>query len=474
MAALLADTDAGSKEQLEILKEQLAALAAQAIIDDCPPKDKTPSLSDGMHGSGSSHMASSHSAGTSTTTDPPSLESPLTFLRQAFPDVSFESLQDALLRTGYTEPLNMQRIVEDLLSQELLAVFKGENLESPVTVEKEWPGVAKKQSMKGKKAVKARPVPLIDIRQRQHQSSPRASASPTTAQGDTDPWSHLASLAAYLSNLLPPHTENEFLSAFHSPQHATPYDALMSFLSSIKPGKREEVAVDNDLITLMTLCVGDDQEDSFDAILGRKCVLATEGRIEDALDLFKLVQDMEFSGPIVHLPAPTLSACRSDPLTAKSPTSPTRGKSKASITINQATTTQVMQRGTFAQAAADSWTSVERRKLTAVQPHPYASFMPSHQHKGGPKVIARETPEKSAEAANQVHRHRAVEESWQIRRAEVIVILGSLEPLTRRHCRLCERLQSTGKRVVMVTEDRWRLITPKRQESALVKVGRQP
>ena len=429
VAELLADTDTGSKQQLEILKEQLAALAAQAIIDDCPLKDKTPSLSDGIHGSGSSHMTSSHSAGTSTTTDSPSLESPLTFLRQAFPDVSFESLQDALLRTGYTEPLNMQRIVEDLLSQELLAVFKGEN-ESPVTVEKEWPGVAKKQSMKGKKAVKARPVPLIDIRQRQHQSSPRASASPTTAQGDMDPWSHLVSLASYLSVLLPPHTAAEFLSAFHSPQHATPYDALMSFLNSIKPKKREEVAVDNDLITLMTLCVGDDQEDSFDAILGRKCVLATEGRIEDALDLFKLVQGMEFSGPIVHLPAPSLSACRNDPLPAKSPTSPTRGKSKAPITINRATTTQVVQRRTFAQAAADSWTSVERRKLTAVQPHSYTSFIPPHQHKGGSKVIARETPEKSAEAANQVHRHRAVEESWQIRRAEVIVSLGSLEPLT--------------------------------------------
>ena len=431
MAALLADTDAESKQQLEILREQLAALAAQAIIDDCPAKDKTPSLLDDMHGSGSSHMTSSHSAGTSTTTDSPSLESPLTFLRQAFPDFPVESLQDALLKIGHTKLDNMERIVEDLLSQELLAAFKVENVESPITVEKEWQVGTKKQSMKGKKVAKAKAVPLIDIRQRQHLSSAHASASPTTAQGDMDPWSHLVSLASYLSDLLPPHTASEFLSAFHSPQHATQYDALISFLNSIKPGKREEVAVDNDLITLMTLCVGDDQdEDSFDAILGRKCVLATEGRIEDALDLFKLVQDMEFSGPIVHLPAPTLSACQNDPPTTKSPkmkspTSPTRGKSKSSIPINQATT-QLMQRGTFAQAATNSWTYVERRKPTAVQPHPHAPFIPSYQHKLHHRDIAIETPEKSAEVANQVRRHKAVEESWQMRRVEVIVILVPL------------------------------------------------
>ena len=428
VADLLADIDEGSEQQLEILKEQLAALAAQAIVDNCSLKDKAPSLPDDMHGSGSSHMASSHSAETSTTTDPPSLESPLTFLRQAFPDISVESLQDALLKTGQTELLNMERIVEGLLSQELLAAFQQqENIKSPVAVEKEWQVTTKKKAMKGKKAVKAKAVPLIDMRQRQHQSSPGASASPTTAQGNMDPWSHLVSLASYLSDLLPSHSASEFLSAFHSPQHATPYDALISFLNSVKPGKREEVAVDNDLITLMRLCVGDDQdEDSFDAILGRKCILATEGRIGDALDLFKLVQDMEFSGPIVHLPVPTLSTCQNDPLPTKSPTSPTRGKSKSPIPTNQATKARPMQHRTFAQAATDSWTRVEKRKPTAVQSHPHASFSPSYQHKLYHRVIATETPEKSVEAANPVRRHRAVEESWQMRRAEVIVLLVPL------------------------------------------------
>jgi hypothetical protein len=244
-------------------------------------------------------------------------------------------------------------------------------------------------------------------------------------------WSHLVSLASYLSDLLPPHSTSEFLSAFHSPQHATPYDALISFLNSIKPRKRGGEAVDNDLITLMTLCVGDAQdEDSFDAILGRKCVLATAGRIEDALDLFKLVQGMEFSGPIVHLPAPALSACQNDPLTPKSPTSPTRGKLKPPIPINRVTATQVMQRGTFAQAATNSWTSVEKRKPTTVQPHSHAQIIPSHQHKRYHGAIARDIPGRSAEAANQVRRQRAVEESWQIRRAEVIVLLTPLRHYT--------------------------------------------
>lgn len=430
VAALLADTDSGSKQQLEILREQLAALAAQAIVDNCSIKDKTPSPPDDIYGSGSSHMASSqHSAETSTTTDSPSLESPLAFLRQAFPDISVGLLQDALHETGQTESLNMQRLVEDLLSQELLASFERENLESPAgTVEEEWQAVTKKKAMKGKKAVKAKAVPLIDVRQRQHQSPPGAPVSPTTAQRDTNPWSHLASLASYLSDLLPPHSASEFLSAFHSPQHATPHDALTSFLNTLKPGKREETAVDNDLITLMTLCVGDDQdEEGFDAILARKCVLATEGRIEDALDLFNLVQDLEFTGPIVHLPAPTLSTRQIDPRTTRplaSP-SPTSVKSKLSIPTKRTVTRQSTQRvsSSSAQAVPNSWTYVEKRKPTAMQPHPHAAYIPSYQHERYHVLIATETPEKSVEAANQVRRHRAVEESWQMRRAEVMMML---------------------------------------------------
>ncbi len=432
MAALLTDADASSKQQLEILREQLAALAAQAIVDNCSMKDKTPSPPDDIYGSGSSHMASSqHSAETSTTTDSPSLESPLAFLRQAFPDISVGLLQDALHKTGQMESLNMQCLVEDLLSQELLAAFERENLQSPAdAVEEEWKEVTKKKSIKGKKAARAKAVPLIDIRQRQHQSPPGAPVSPTTAQRDTNPWSHLTSLASYLSDLLPSHSASEFLSAFHSPQHATPYDALTSFLNTLKPGKRKETAVDNDLITLMTLCVGDDQdEESFDAILARKCVLATEGRIEDALDLFKLVQDLEFSGPIVHLPAPTLSLRQNDPLTTRPLVSPTRVKSKLSTPTKRTATRQSTQRvsSSSAQAAPNSWTYVEKRKPTAMQPHPHAAYIPSYPYKRYHVVIATETPEKSVEAANQVRRHRAVEESWQMRRAEVMAMFGSLD-----------------------------------------------
>jgi hypothetical protein len=371
-------------------------------------------------------VTSFHSAEASTA-DSPSLGSPLAFLCQAFPDISVESLQDALLKTGPIESLNMQRLVEDLLSQDLLATYEQENLESPGTVEKEWQGVTKKSSMKGKKAAKAKAVPLIDIRQRQHQSPPGAPANLTTTRGDTDPWSHLVSLASYLSDLLPPHSASEFLSAFHSPQHATPYDALTSFLNSIKPGKRDEITVDNDLIALMTLCVGNDQdEDHFDAILGRKCILATEGRIADALDLFTLVQEMEFSGPIVHLPAPTLSTRQDDLLTTRPPASPTKGKSKSPVSIpsKQATIRQTTQRKTFAQAATDSWTSVEKRKPTAVQPYPHAAFIPSYKHDH--RFITTETFEKSTEAANQVRLQKAVEESWQVRRAEVRVLLVPL------------------------------------------------
>jgi hypothetical protein len=314
----------------------------------------------------------------------------------------------------------MQRLVEDLLSQELLAAFERESIQSPATVEEERPEVTKRRSVKGKKAARAKPVPLIDIRQRQHQPPPGASASPTTARGDPDPWSHLVSLASYISDLLPSYSASEFLSAFHSPQHATPYDALTSFLNSVKPGKREEIAVDNDLITLMTLCVGDDQdEEGFDAILARKCVLATEGRIEDALDLFKLVQDMEFSGPIVHLPAPTLSSRQNDPLTTRPLASPTRGKSKSSIPTKRTAARQSTQCVPSAPAPPNSWTYVEKRKPTAVQTYPHAEFIPSSQHNRYHRLIATETPEKSVEGANQVRRHRAVEESWQIRRAEV-------------------------------------------------------
>ena len=206
-----------------------------------------------------------------------------------------------------------------------------------------------------------------DIRQRQHQSPPGASVGPITVQSDTDPWSHLVSLESYLSDLLPLHSASEFLSAFHLPQHASPYDALTSLLNTLKPGKREETAVDNDPITVMTLCVGYSQgEEGFDAILARKCVLATEGRIEDTLDLFKLVQDLEFLGPIVHLPAPILSTPQNDPLTTRPLTFSTRGKSKSSIPAKRTATRPSTQRASSAQAVPDSWTYVEKRKPSAV------------------------------------------------------------------------------------------------------------
>jgi len=401
--------------------------------------------------------SSQDSAETSTTTDSPSsLESPLSFLRQAFPDISTESLRDALRETGQTELLDMQRLVEDLLSQELLAAFERENVQSPGPVEEEWQEVTRKKSIKGKKkAARAKATPLIDIRQRQHQPPPGASANPTTSQRETDPWSKLASLASYLSDLLPPHSASEFLSAFHSPQHTTPYDALTSFLNSIKPGKREETAVDNDLITLMNLCVRDDRgEEGFDAILARKCVIATEGRIEDALDLFNLVQDLEFSGPIVHLPTPTLSTRRNDPLSTRPLASPTRVKSKSPILIKRAATRQSSQHVSPVQAAPNAWIDVEKRKPTALPPH--AAYIPSYQHKRYHRVITTETPEKSMEAANQVRRHRAVEESWQMRRAEVMVMLILLDfaLLASITSRRYERLQGTGNRAVMATEDR--------------------
>ena len=273
----------------------------------------------------------------------------LKFLQKALPDIPTAKLKDALdAHDG--DDLDLWDVIATILSQESIRELEERGLDafeeeerdtSPFSADLSWeivkrkkppPETVKQLPTKNKTSSKSKPKKLVlsDVRQQHHaqknqqyQGSTHRNRSNSSAP-QTDPWTQLSSLANQLSTLLPPTPASYFSSHFHSPAHATSYEAaqaaLMSLCQSDTSGNEAEEATVV-LINLLDIVMPENEDLNFDQrarIISdtELAITVTEGRTNDALELTYLLRDLDTLGiGVNHLPLPP---------SPSSPTSPTR------------------------------------------------------------------------------------------------------------------------------------------------------
>jgi hypothetical protein len=366
-----------TRESIETLRDTLSCLAAEAIAD---------SASISISTSRSSNHPSSNSGLPSANTSNSGLgivKSPLAFLRAAFPDLSIQTLLDAVYNASSQDgTLGMQSLVEDLMSCELPSSG------SPsIDDEETWSTVPahKPTKKKGKRVPKPLKLVIGDVRQRQLMKTP--SQGPTTSN-QVDPWTRLSSLAEYISTLIPI-DPSKILSSFHSPEYPTAFDALASHISSIITPQRSEDDIDSELIFMMECMSGGEVTEEIDAVWARRCVRATRGKLEDAMDLYGILKDIQQQVPVVHLKPPDVSRAKTSvsvstprrpPITPRSPAINTRSPNIKTPQVPQA---KVLE-----------WRVVEKRQPKSSQPIP--------------------------QAYDEVAQNRAIEQEWRDKRLEAL------------------------------------------------------
>lgn len=246
IAAIVADyisgNDADKGDTIHQMREVLSSLAAEAEKELSDSYEQSLSLSrlhispSLMDDSSSSYDFSttdnsgytSTSSGISDSSGQQPFSSPLGFLLALFPQVSPDKLKATLAAYGgRIDDLDMEELVEELLTSEYIRELEERDLDESETremgFEAPWEVVEKKKGMaKHKKNKKGTTIRLVDVRQQQHVRPVPSTSRPAPP----DPWTQLASVASHLHTLIPSHPIAYFQSIFHSPQHATPAQAL--------------------------------------------------------------------------------------------------------------------------------------------------------------------------------------------------------------------------------------------------------
>ncbi|KAF5383560.1 hypothetical protein D9615_003769 [Tricholomella constricta] len=245
-----------------------------------------------------------------------SFSSPLGFLQAALPHISTKTLSSAL-ENADADDMDMWDIVAGILTAESIREMEERGLDGmddeglDRTIREDditWETIEhnKKPSMKMKarkqRTARGKTMTLVDVRQQQHaQYVPKRSnsdaARPVAAP---DPWTQLASLSSHLATLLPPHPPAFFQSYFHCPNYATPYVALHACLKSICSSQPERFLEEHTdtLFTLLDILLPIyedlDSEQRSRLISDVEVSLqATHDRGDDALDLAKLLRDLD-------------------------------------------------------------------------------------------------------------------------------------------------------------------------------------
>lgn len=397
VAAMCSDLDS-SPGALEDLREILSGLAAEAVVDS-PSVIITTSKSS-SHPSSTSGLQSPFTLSSASG----NISSPLAFLRAAFPDLSVQVLQDAVDNASLQdETVDMQSIVEELLSAELLS-----SPDSDLFDEGNWEAapIEKTSKKKGKQAAKPRKIIMGDVRQRQLMESP----SQRLALGDQiDPWSQLSSLAEYISTLVPIPAAR-LLSSFHSPDYPTAFDALAAQMNSVKLSPRSEDDIDADLIAMTEMMAGSGGADEIDAQWARKCIQVTNGRIADAMDLYGILKEIKQLAPISHLKPPDLS--RNDkPVPISSPTRSSTVPRYPAVKIHPTKPPPISP----STPSSSEWHMVEKRPPKAPQHHPHAEFIPAYRNMK--TFHAATVPQRTIDEVTQ---KRAIEQSFRDKRAEAL------------------------------------------------------
>lgn len=393
VAALYSEIDS-SPQSLQALRDQLETLKAAAIAEA-----QLITISTSQDASTSSSTSGLPSA-TLSDSGLGIVGSPLQFLQAAFPDLPISTLQEAIdCANARDGPIDMEYVVQELLSSELLSTASNSG-------DQEWKAELSSTSVRKKKekqAVKPIKIVLGDVRHRKLGTQ----AKPTTPSPDqVDPWSQLASLAEYLSTLLPiPYTT--ILSSFHSPDFATAFDALAFQIDRLPRSVLSENQIDSDLIRMVEI-INDGNDTGVDAQWARKCLQATKGRMENALDLYKILLEIKELSPIVHLKPPGIANGSTPKLVPHSP--------RADPVVRPPTVHVSTENARRPKQRLDTeWKVVERRRPKSPQPQSHEEFIPAHQ-------IFKRPPSETIQKRqfDVVEQNRAIEQSWRDKRAEAL------------------------------------------------------
>ncbi|KAG6916195.1 hypothetical protein DXG01_008077 [Tephrocybe rancida] len=320
LAALLADleTDANgnatepTSRQVEDLKSTLRELSSQAdesqlnefsdlhLTSNTDDTTSTPEFCQGNTATSSSESSESSQQ---------SFSSPLGFLQAALPHISTATLRLAL-EGAAVDDVDMWDIVADILTADSIREMEERGLDGldedgMNTILREenigWETVENKKKPTAKvakrKVGRGKTISIVDVRQRQHAPKHRSTDASRPAP---DPWTQLSSLSEHLATLLPPHPASLFQSHFHSPNHGSPYIALHSCLKSICSAQAEVPSEEytDTLFTLLDIILPEyeslDHEARMRLISDVEVSLqATCGRGDDALDLAKLLRELD-------------------------------------------------------------------------------------------------------------------------------------------------------------------------------------
>ena len=322
IAAIVADyineTTVGPPHtQIQALRQILAELAAQAeaeqdddhISDDfarlqLSSTDDNTSMTDFFAGSSTNTAATS----TVSSISQQSFSSPLGFLQAAFPHLPVSRLKSALGSAQDEDEVDMESVVNDIMSSEVVRELEERGLEEEKGPEAEWELT---QSTKKKKRKAGKTFTLVDVRQRQHIQTP------TTSRPSThDAWTQLSSVTSHLETLLPTQSASYFLSFFHSPIYRSPSDALRaSFLSMSASCSSESKPEETHTLFLMFDVIREspdyvslpdvDRERMMDD--AQLALHATQGNADAAIDIVWLLRELDAGDidAIYHSPVPT-------------------------------------------------------------------------------------------------------------------------------------------------------------------------
>lgn len=196
----------------------------------------------------------------------------------------------------------MWDIVAGILTEESIAEIEERELDG-LEDGFDWQTAESKKTKAGKKKIQPRSNKIIlsDIRQQHHirslSSSTRMADGNLPAVPTPDPWTQISSLSTHLATLLPPHPPSFFQSCFHSPIHATSYDALRAALTSLCKNKLDAANYTTIVSNLMDILLdnGDVDPELNARIIAdiRLSVTVVDGRPADALDLASVLRDLD-------------------------------------------------------------------------------------------------------------------------------------------------------------------------------------
>ncbi|KAL5513213.1 hypothetical protein ACEPAH_3611 [Sanghuangporus vaninii] len=430
VALLVVDHLSGKKPDEEILKtlrDQLAVLASSAAADqddqlakdfhdlqlsgtsvtteDSATRDADSVFSQTAPSASSSSTSSTSPSGEMASSTQP--DTALAFLRASFPHLPPKSLRTRLKASDF----DMERIVEDLLSEEYVRELEERGLEDESLDEEieQWTVVSRRKptasfnrapsiltiSNKKRKA-RRKTIVINDIRQQQHvrkESQIRSSG---------DPWNQVASLSSYLESLLG-WSSSYFQSYFHTPHYSTPAEALRAALKSLEnPRDNQSTSEDGKsaLLSLMEFIRASPDFD-FDRLDSEarerlyedaELSLVTAGGSPDvALDLVKLLHELEMDGEsgqemgVYHSPAyslPASSTLSQSTLTTKvapiSAVSTPISSTSSRVTIPAVPPSVAPRQRPPPAPSKNAWQTVSPARPKPPDIHPLAAHIPSY------------------------------------------------------------------------------------------------